>query len=235
MTAPQLILNTVDYFLSPMVADFQKKLAKNQAAMRIISLYGDSKFVPIRFWDAPFIQVEKLVTKSGLIVDLGCGEGIFTNFLATSSPQRKIIAVEVDKERFKSAKRDFKNVTFKHVDATKFTIPKCDNVVMFHLLHHLNSYSLQEKVMSRALASLKKGGKLIMVEVDIEFSLKYLLSYFTDCFLVPWIFEHRFYTSVYFRRSSDWKKLIESYGFKCRVRNVSDKKPFSHVLIEGYK
>lgn len=231
MSVSQIILNIVNAILTPLMAADLKKLAKNKSAKQVMDLYG-SKFVQIRFWDAPFIEVEKLVAKTGQIVDLGCGEGIFTNYLAASSPARKIIGVEVDKERFKVAIRAFKNVTFKLGDATKFKVPAANNIVMFHLLHHLSSYSLQERLINSALASLKKEGKLIIVEVNITPSLKYLISLMTDCFIVPWVFEHRFFTPVYFRRANSWKKLIEGLGYRCKITAADKGKPFSHVILE---
>lgn len=192
-----------------------------------------SLFSKIRFWDAPFLEVEKIVPQNGVILDLGCGEGIFTNYLGICSNKRKITAIDIDKQRIKEANRGLKNVTFKYGDVTKFDVPKVDTIIMFHLLHHLKSFSDQGKVISECVKKLNKDGKLIIVEVEPKFSYKYLLAYFTDHFLVPWIFERRFYCPVYFRRTNDWIELFRSFGLSCKVFSADKGKPFSHIIFEA--
>ncbi len=232
MNIGKLLLNIVSIFLKPFVSNFEKEIDKNKNVEKTVSLYPQDRFTKIRFWDTPFIEVEKMVIKSGTITDLGCGEGIFTNLLALSSSERKITGIEIDQERFKKADRGLKNVSFKKGDATELNIPKSDNIILFHLLHHLPSYKDQEKVIKNCVNSLNKNGKLIIVEVDIKFSFKYLTSLFVDCFLVPWIFEKRFFTSVFYRSKNDWLKLFNQLNLKCKTTNLEKGKPFTHVVFE---
>lgn len=204
-----------------------------------ISLYNmmgwKKLFSRIRFWDAPFIEVEKLIPKSGTILDLGCGEGIFTNYLALSSSKRKIIGVELDKQRVREANRGLKNVKFEYGDATKYTISKIDTIVMFHLLHHLSSYKDQEDLIKKCVTKLPKKGKLIIIEVEPGFSFKYWLAYFTDHFLVPWIFEKRLYSLIYFRNRDEWRNLLETNGLSCKIISADKNKPFSHIIFNCQK
>lgn len=230
-----MLLSLISFTLSPFTKSFLEKLQKNKAAQNVLKLYGDSKFTEIRFWDAPFIEVEKLVPQKGKILDLGCGEGIFTNYLGFSSARRKITGIEIDKERIKQADHEVSNVTFSYGDVNKYGIPKVDCIVMFHLLHHLPSFKLQEDLLKKSADSLQRDGKLIIVEVEPEASFKYFLSYFTDHFLVPWIFEKRSYSKVFFRKSKEWRALIESIGFSCTIRSANEGKPFSHVILECQK
>lgn len=204
-----------------------------------ISLYSGvgwkNLFSKIRFWDAPFIEVEKLIPKSGTILDLGCGEGIFTNYVALASSKRKIIGIELDKQRIIEADHGLKNVTFKYGDATKFDVPQVDTIIMFHLLHHLSSFKSQEDLIKKCAEKLPKRGKLIIVEVEPKFSFKYLLAFFTDHFLVPWIFEKRLHSPIYFRSREDWISLLKNNGLSCKVTSADKNKPFSHVIFNCQK
>lgn len=215
-------------------------MRRNGLVEKTVNLYSEvgwkKWFSKIRFWDAPYEEVENLIPKSGTIVDLGCGEGIFTNFLALSSPKRKIIGVDIDKTRVKEADRGLSNASFKVADATKIKIPKCDAIVLFHLLHHLRSYKDQEVLLHRCINTSKHGGKLLIVEVDKTPFLKYLISWFVDHFIIAWLFEKKFYESnIFFRDRKGWVNLIKENGLKPSVISVSEGKPFSHIIIKVLK
>lgn len=202
---------------------------------KIIFLYGGfgwkSLFSKIRFWDAPYVEVEKIVPRKGFIIDLGCGEGIFANFLGISSSERKVLGIEIDKTRLKIARRGVKNVSFKYGDATKTKFQSADAIVLFHVLHHLNSYPDQEKVLKLCFNQLNNKGKLIIVEAEPKFSFKFLLAWLTDHFLVPWIFERKFYAPIYFRKIDEWKNILKLKGFSCKIVRAEINKPFPHVIL----
>lgn len=214
-------------------------LKQNEAINKTIALYSNvgwkNIFSRIRFWDAPYIETEKLVPKRGFIVDLGCGEGIFTNFLGLSSVDRRVLGIEIDKKRIKDANRGVANVSFQWGDVTRVKFPFCDIIVIFHVLHHLNSYSEQKNLIAKCFNQLKGGGKLIIVEVEPGITFKYFVTWLTDHFIVPILFERRFYAPIYFRKSSEWRKLIERSGFNCRIVNAQRGHPFTHIILECQK
>lgn len=211
----------------------------NKFVDKTIEIYSDlgwkSFFAKIRMWDAPYIEVEKLVPKKGNILDLGCGEGLFSNFLALSSPKRKIFGIDVDKTRVTQAQRGLKNTRFVHGDVSKKDLPKADIIIMFHLLHHLESFDDQIKVIKEVGRKIKKKSKLIIVEVEPKISLKFLSAWFTDYFLVPWLFEKKIYSPVFFRSSKEWANLLEESGFSCKIKEAEQNYPFSHVILECIK
>ena len=212
---------------------------KNSVISQIINLYSGSGwkslFTKIRFWDAPYLIVEKMIPQKGYIIDLGCGEGIFSNFLGISSKGRKVLGIEVDINRLKVANHGIKNVTFKWGDATKIKLPFADTIILFHVLHHLNSYEAQESVIDNCLRKLKKGGKLIIVEVEPKISFRYFITWLTDHFIVPILFEKRLYSQIFFRNSNEWKKFIHERDFKCNITLAEKGYPFTHVILECQK
>ena len=207
---------------------------------KTIDLYSrlgwKSIFAKMRFWDAPFIEVEKIITKEGLILDLGCGEGIFTNYLALSSTRRKVVGIEIDKKRIKEADRGLSNVVYKYSDVLKEPLPKSDCIILFHLLHHLSSYANQKLLIEKCNKALKTNGKIVIVEVDKNISIKYLISWFTDHFIVAWLFENRFYNKdIYFRKIQNWKKLLRENGLSYNTYRCSKGEPFSSFILECYR
>lgn len=206
------------------------------AREQTIALYGNgpweaflSKF---KFWEEPYEVVQKLLPNDGTITDLGCGEGLLSNYLALASPKRKIIGFEIAPERLARAKKCVKNTFFNVGDIVKIQYPPCDAVVIFHVLHHLANKSAQGIVLEKAKKSLKKGGKLVIVEVHVKPTLKYLAAWVADHFLVPWVFEKRFFTPAYFRKEREWISLLKKMGFKVKVREETSGRPFPNIIFE---
>lgn len=201
----------------------------------VINLYSDSFwkkiFSKIRFWDAPYLEVEKLIPRQGDIIDLGCGEGFFANFLAISCPKRSILGVDVDKKRIVSAQRGLKNTKFILGDVTKKEIPMADCIIMFHLLHHLPSWGDQEILLRKSSEKLKIGGKLIIVEALPGFSIKFFLGLLADLFLVPWLFERRLYSKIFYRKKEQWRKLLNKIGYTVSTITAEKGMPFSHIIL----
>ncbi len=215
---------------------------KNKQAIieHTISLYSGTGwkrvFAKGRFWYAPYIEVEQLLPKGGKIIDLGCGEGVLTNYLGLSSPDREVLGIDVDQNRIKQANHGVKNVSFTSADITKFKIPPCDGIVIFQVLHHLHSAKEQEEIIQHCVKNLKKNGKLIIVEIYVGLSLNYFLTWIADHLLVAWFFEKRLYSPILFRKLADWKKVIESHDLSYKVINPNSiTKPFSNTILECTK
>ena len=208
---------------------------KNARTMAI-NLYANngwevflSKF---KFWEEPYEVVDKMVPREGRVTDLGCGEGLLSNYLAISSPKRKVIGYELASERLAVAKKGIKNASFTVGDIVNVSYPKTDSIVLFHVLHHLPSKIAQEKVIKKAKNSLKKNGKLIIVEVHVKPTIKYVLAWIADHFLVPWVFEKRFYTKAYFRKEGEWVSLLKKMGFSIKITEETSGRPFPNIIFE---
>ncbi|MFA5770931.1 MAG: class I SAM-dependent methyltransferase [Patescibacteria group bacterium] len=213
---------------------------KSEIVNRIFLLYRTSGwkrwFSRIRIWEAPCWEVEKLVPRRGIIVDLGCGEGIFTNLWALSSKSRNIVGIDQDKERIRQADKGIKNVTFRRGNILTAPLLNSNAIILFHVLHHLISRKDQESLIRKSHQTLKKGGKLIIVEVDIKFTIKYLISWLTDHFVAPVLFEGKFYEPcINYRRKVDWLNLIREIGFTARAFAVEKNKPYTNLVIECVK
>lgn len=205
---------------------------KKDEVIRLYAADGWKKWFALwRFWAAPYSLVERMIPKKGTIIELGCGEGLFSNYLAASSPKRKIIGIELDKERVTIAQKGYKNTKFIQGNALKVKLPSADCIILFHVLHHLKSFRSQEELIKKITKSLKKSGSLVIVEIDKDYTAKYYLTWFWDHFMVPWFFEKSFYQKdIFFRNRSDWKKTLANSGFTTTVTKKDDNMPFSHIV-----
>ncbi len=179
-------------------------------------------------------MVDRMIPETGTIIELGCGEGLLSNYLALSSPKRKIIGIEIVPERMERAKKGLPNAVYRVGDIVKTKFPKADVFILFHVLHHLPGKPAQELVLEKVKRALKSRGKLIIVEVHIQPSVKYLAAWIADHFLVPWVFEKRFFTRAYFRSQREWATLLASLGFRSRISEEIKGRPFPNIIFECF-
>lgn len=186
-------------------------------------------FMYFRFCHAPYLLVESLVPKKGLIIDLGCGYGFFSNMLGLAEPARQVIGIELNKRKVQYADRNVKNVNFSNADITKSDISDCDAIVFFHVLHHLNSRNQQYRLLKACSKKLKKGGKLIVVEIDYRPWWKFIFTLFVDTALY---FGDRFY----YRSQNEFTRLFKKLGLEVeKIIPAHRFVPLSHIVYIGKK
>jgi len=202
-----------------------------------ISLYQgkgfSSLFKTIRAWDAPYEEIERLVSKKGKIIDLGSGDGLMSNYLGIASGGRKVFGIELNKSRLIESNKGIKNVSFKVGDILKEKIYKVDAILLIHVFHHLPSYEGQVRMLEACKKNLNKNGKLIVAEIIQKPLLKYLFTYITDVLILPIVFNNKLFDSkIHYRKDPEWKKLFKDHGFKVQATYPHKCMPFSHVLYE---
>lgn len=185
-----------------------------------------------KFWEEPYEAVNDMLQPYGTITELGCGEGLLSNYLAMISPKRNVIGYELVPERLARAKKGIKNAKYFVGDIIDIPYPASDAIILFHVLHHLPGKPAQENVLKKAKRSLKKNGKLIIVEVHVKPTIKYIAAWIADHFLVPWVFEKRFYTRAYFRKESEWINVLKKLGFIIHVTEETAGRPFPNIIFE---
>lgn len=181
-------------------------------------------FTAIRFWTGSFNQLEQYIPRKGKILDLGCGYGILANFLALSSLNREVIGVDTDAKKITNAKKGISNTSFMVADATKMRVKDFDAIILHDVLHHLKSYTDQEKLIKDCKSMLKKEGILFIVEVDSKPFWKLLLGRLTDFVMYSG-------SPVYYRYKIEMIKLLEKYFEKKNlITDTFRNNPFPQIL-----
>lgn len=181
-----------------------------------------SLFSRLKFYAAPFEKLIPLVPEEGLIVDLGCGYGIFANMLGMMFPGRHIIGFDLDHEKIKYADRGISNVSFFNSDITKTEIPLADCIILVHVLHHLPSYEAQERLVSACVSRLKPGGSMIITEVDRTPRWKFVLSFLADHILYP-------RDTIHFRVRQDFLAFFQKVGVATHIVEMHQGALFPHI------
>jgi cyclopropane fatty-acyl-phospholipid synthase-like methyltransferase len=154
------------------------------AARRVLGAYGrlgrgDRFHVAVRWRSCPFPQVEAHVPPGGRVLDVGCGHGVFTLYLAASAPERAVVGVDVDAAKLVGARQAARHaslpVTFAESVGGELPAGPWDAVTVVDVLYLLGPDRALDLV-GRAAAALAPGGVLAVKEIDVRPRWKYELA-----------------------------------------------------------
>lgn len=205
----------------------------NYVAARLKAMYSKPFYVSlwarIRLGHAGYDFVEQHVPSSGKVLDLGCGYGLFCNYLGLTSEQRRVTGVELNGRKLRHADKGLKNVSFKNSDILAEPVTDYyDCIVLLHVLHHLKSFMEQEAIVSKCVQMLNSGGRLVVLEVDDHPLSKYWLAHVVDHLLYPM-------QKIFYRLPESMEKLLRGVGLAVESYPMHKGRPFPHFLYVGQK
>jgi 1-acyl-sn-glycerol-3-phosphate acyltransferase len=120
------------------------------------------------FWklkrDPMFETLDRVVPRGGRILDLGCGYGLATHWLACFTDQRTFHGVDYDEDKIRVARRTapgHPRITFEHGNILEADYPPCDAVLLLDVLHYWQ-LGKQRAILEKARHALRPGGRLIL-------------------------------------------------------------------------
>lgn len=157
--------------------------------IKLLNFYStlrEKLYVLIRWFICPFNTMEDNIPKKGLIIDVGCGEGVFTIYLAINSKDRKVLGIDIDSRRILSARkaaRGMKNVSFEIRNATSIR-SKINSIIISDSFHHFSKKD-QINFLNICSKKLKSKGVLLIKEINNEDFIRSKLSRIWDFVLYP--------------------------------------------------
>jgi len=182
--------------------------------------------MPARWIIVPFEQIESYMPKRGLIIDIGCGEGVMSTLLVLSSPWRKVIGIDINKAKINLGKkiaREIPNLSFKHQDVFSQILPKADGFILSDFLHHIPS-NKHKKLLKLLANSLNKNGVIMIKEIDLKDGLRSKVSRLFDFLFYP-------FEKVSFISSEELASFLTQLGLKVRIIKVKKWFPGSTTLF----
>lgn len=201
-----------------------EKIIRKKAQDIYKNLGWPSLFARLKFYFAPLVKIEALVPKKGLIVDLGCGYGLFSHYIGVAEPKRRVLGFDLDKEKVKYGDRGYPNVTCRYGDITKVEIPQADCIIFTHVLHHLTSYESQKELLLTCKDKLREGGLLIVTDVGERPLWKHFLCYLADRILYP-------KDKLHYRTVKEMSRLLAEIFHNVQVVPMDEGTLFPHVTF----
>jgi 1-acyl-sn-glycerol-3-phosphate acyltransferase len=116
--------------------------------------------------DPIFKSLDDAVPRSGYILDLGCGYGFATHWLAQCTDARTFLGLDYDENKIRTARRtagENSRIQFEAGDILEREFPPCDAVLLLDVLHYWTP-DKQQKILDKARRALRPGGKLVLRE-----------------------------------------------------------------------
>ena len=216
---------------SLVLADRPAQSAGYEDVLRLypyLSLWGKT-YCALRFLICPFGRLESVVPRSGRVVSVGDGYGLFANLLAIRSPLRQVVGCDIDAARIEIASSSVgyrKNVSFFVSDHIP-TLPPCDVVTMIDLLHHVPP-AIRIELLKEVRRKLRPGGCLIIKDVDTHPRAKYLWNYAHD-----WLMTRG--ARCYYLGKMEMCNLLQPLGFTVIAEPLQTHTPYAHILYRCTK
>lgn len=202
----------------------------------ILELYRENGFlikiyILIKLKICPFLRVETFFPKKGKMVDLGCGNGLFSNILKLKSSAREIIGFDFDSKKIEIAKRTQKlrsKIEFQKGNIVEMDYPKADLFALIDVLY-LIPFDYQEIILKKCCSSLDRGRILIIKEMDTQPSWKYKWNLIQETLAVK-IIGLTLGEKFYFRSRDEYLKILTELGFKVNPIKIDQGYWYPHIL-----
>lgn len=177
--------------------------------------WKDRLHMIIRWRVCPLQRIAGLVPAEGLIVDLGCGHGLFALLLAQKFPTRQVIGVDLDEQKIATAKGlNRPNLQFKAGDIARQVIPPAQAVTILDVFY-LVPYEIQEKLLAVCAEVLAPDGIIVLKDMAECPRWKVFLNWLEESLAVRvlGLTASTEAGKFFFRSRAEWQALFERLGF----------------------
>ena len=190
----------------------------------------------IKFKICPLLPLESYFPPEGTILDLGCGQGLFSLILYLGSPKRKIIGVDLDDIKIEKAKElvgSIQNLSFTRQDIIQDDYPAVDAVALIDVLYLL-PYETHLHIFKKVNDCLPPHGLFLLKEMDTRPRWKYLWNILQETLAVK-IIGFTLGSRFYFRSQKDMLLLLNQAGFQTKVINLHQGYWYPHIAYLCHK
>lgn len=114
--------------------------------------------------DPVFAALDSVVPRRGFVLDLGCGYGMASHWLACFTDQRSFHGIDYDEDKIRVAQRTapgHPRIRFELGDIFNVEYPACDTVLLLDVLHYWTP-DKQQLILNKARQALRTGGRLVL-------------------------------------------------------------------------
>jgi SAM-dependent methyltransferase len=187
----------------------------------------------IRWLVCPLPRIARFVPHKGVVVDLGCGHGLFSLLLARTELTRAVIGIDLDRDKIKLANTlPQRNLRFIAGDIAKQDdLPPAQAVTIVDVFY-LVPYEAQERLLELSVQRLAPGGVIVLKDMAEAPRWKVWLNWIEETLAVRVLgITESSDSKFYFRPRAEWVALFEKLGFTVEVVPMDDGYYHPHVVF----
>lgn len=215
----------------------------NDTARAALSLYSGlgaatRLHVRVRWASCPFPQVAEAIPAAGRVLEVGCGHGLFSCYLALESPQRQVHGVDLDGAKIGDARRAATRAGRRGASVSFDTAPSgavppgpWDAVTIVDVLYLLNPDG-QRALLAECAAQLAPGGVLVVKEMGLEPHWKFRWNLLQETLAVR-VLRITKGRELAFLAPDQLAEAMRGAGLQVTTRPVDRGRPHPHHLVIG--
>jgi SAM-dependent methyltransferase len=191
----------------------------------------------VRWRVCPLKAIAACVPARGVIVDLGCGHGLFAQLLARDSAARSVIGVDLDARKVAVTDQlALPNLRFVTGDAATIDLPPVQAVTIIDVLY-LVPYQTQERLLAACAARLAPDGLIVLKDMAERPRWKVWLNWLEETLAVRVLHITASDESgrFYFRPRAEWQALLARLGFAVETIPLDRGYYHPHVVFVARK
>jgi len=216
----------------------ERAILRQAQALYAGAPWRDRLHVAGRLALCPFARLAEFVPPAGLIVDLGCGHGLFANALALESPERFVVGVEPAARKValaRAARPARGRVEFVQGDALSPPLAGPWQAALLIDVLYLFDPHRQERLLRTCADRLAPGGVLVLKEMDERPRWKARLNWLEEWLAVRVLRITLGGSAFTFRPLAEWAALCQRLGFETRVVRLDRGYYHPHGVVVGVR
>lgn len=208
--------------------------SSDQLISRIVSAYDDGwirLYCRVRFGilrQRFLAEIGQYLPPDGVVLDVGCGFGLFSLYYAAIEPRRVLRGVDISGHRISVARRAaarlrLANVVYQQADARDIgTDERFAGIYMLDIIHHIPPESVPS-LLRTLRQCLEPGARLLLKDVDTRPPFKRWFTWWLDRIMAP-------RSPVNYWSAERLTRVLETSGFAVFRHSMVDFLPYPHVL-----
>jgi 2-polyprenyl-3-methyl-5-hydroxy-6-metoxy-1,4-benzoquinol methylase len=197
--------------------------------------WRDRLHMIIRWRLCPMQRLAGVVPQQGIIVDLGCGHGLFTQLLACDSENRSVIGIDLDAHKITVAQQlALPTLQFIVGDIAACELPAAQAVTILDVFY-LIPYAAQEQLLGVCAAKLAADGVIILKDMAEKPRWKVWLNQLEETLAVRILNITLGESHFYFRPRAEWQAVFHRLGFEVETIPLDRGYYHPHVVFIARK
>lgn len=202
--------------------------------------YGDAPratrlFLRIRLLLSDMERIEREVPPSGVILELGCGHGLFSNLMALRSPGRRVIGIDLSPEKVRHARASIggrANIEFRDGDMLALELPGCDAIAIVDVTYLLPREE-QLRLLKECRRRLKPGGVLVWKAQERRPRWKFAVTWLQEALATSAGLTQGRRRGLHFPSRAEAVAMLAAAGFSARVVEMPTRRPYTDIIYVG--